>query len=350
MTTFYTNAPRSAHGRSLIELMVGILIGSLVLAGVLIITAGTSNIGRRTDSLGGLSDSGQTAVQLLASDVRMAGYSMPRTYFAAGYATKMLFTAGIRGCDAGFVDSKVATLGALTCQPGISSSGSALSIAYEADAYNSIYVNTDDGLVPSDCRGFGLVPIAGGIKGNVSRPDVAQDNFSDPAYWLVENRYYITNSGPDNEPSLVCAGNGGKGAAVFASYAMIRGVERMVASYGVAADSTTVGVDATRDTVLTITNPSVTRYYTAKEIDEKWPGELADMRWQRVVSVRLCLELRGAPGTAVSTDGSSSFINCDGTTKAIEDTRARRAVRMTINLRNRTMGVDRDSGLGLGGV
>lgn len=349
----HNNLRRPVHGRSLIELMVAILIGSLVLAGVMIITAGSTSIGRRTDSLGGLSDTGQTAAQVLASDVRMAGYSLPRTYFAKGYTTKMLSTAGIRGCDAGFVDPKAKSIGELTCTPGESASGSALSIAYEADAYNSIYVTTDDGSVPSDCRGFGLPVLVAGLKGNVSRPDVAQDSMSDTVYWQVENRYYIANSGPDNEPSLMCAGNGGTGNAVFLPQALIRGVERMVISYGVAADSTKAGLDASRsETVLAIGDPSVSRYMSADEIDKKWPTEQVDVRWQRVVSVRVCLETRGSVGSAAASGSAegADYITCEGTPKTITDGRARRAVRMTINLRNRTMNVDSTQGLGLGGV
>lgn len=360
MNKLYETARRPAHGRSLIELMVGILIGSLVLAGVMVITAGSSSIGRRTDSLGDLSDAGQTGVQLLATDVRMAGYSMPRTYFAKGYVTKMLSTAGIRGCDNGFIDPKVTrtdfttpSLGLLTCNPSITSTGSALSLAYEADPYNSIYVTTSSGTVPSDCRGIGLVALPG-LNGNLNRPLAATDPMSDsPAYWLVENRYYIANS-TDGEPSLVCAGNGGTGNTLFAATTLIRGVERMVVSYGVAGDSKTANLDLTRSgTVLTIDDPSVSRYMTAKQIDEAWPAEDADMRWQRVASVRLCLVTRGAVGSAAAANATSaegaSYINCEGETKAIEDGRARRAVRMTINLRNKTMSVSSDQGLGFGG-
>ena len=357
MTMHQSSPRRPAQGRSLIELMVAILIGSLVLAGVMVITAGSSSIGRRTDSLGGLTDNGQIAAQLLASDVRMAGYSMPRTYFSAGYVTKMRSTAGIRGCDNGFVDYSVDGLGSLTCAPDATSKGGAVSIAYEADPYNAIYVTSDSGTTPGDCRGFGLVPVAGSTKGNMNRPEAGQDSMSDtPVYWQVENRYFIANSGPDNEPSLVCAGNGGEGKTKYGVQPLIRGVERMVVTYGVAAAAASARLDSVKSSgnVLTIDDPSVTFYMNSDAIDKKWPGELADVRWQRVVSVRLCLETRGAVGSAATGAAAlaegSSYINCDGTSKTITDGRARRAVRMTINLRNRTMNVDSNFGLGLGGV
>lgn len=355
MNMHHTPLRRPVRGRSLIELMVAILIGSLVLAGVMVITAGSSNIGRRTDSLGGLTDSGQTAAQLLASDVRMAGYSMPRTYFSAGYVTKMLPTAGIRGCDNGFTDYSVDGLGNLTCSPDATTKGGAVSIAYEADPYNAIYVTSDYGSTPGDCRGFGLVPVAGSTKGNMNRPAAAEDSMSDsPVYWQVENRYFVANSGPDNEPSLVCAGNGGEGKAKYATQPLIRGVERMVVTYGVAAASSNARLDSVKGgvNVLTIDDPSVTFYMSSDAIDKKWSGELADVRWQRVVSVRLCLEVRGAVGSAAKSSSAegAAYVNCDGATKTIEDARARRSVRMTINLRNRTMTVDSALGLGLGGV
>ncbi len=349
MTPLYPPHRRPARGRSLIELMVAILIGSLVLAGVLIITSSTSSIGRRADSLSGLTDTGQTALQLLAADVRMAGYSIPRTYFAAGYTTKMLATAGIRGCDAGFTNNAAATLNILTCNGGASASGASLSLSYEADEWNSILVNGDTGPVPTDCRGIGLVPITG-QQGNTARPLVAQDSMSEsPAYWRVENRYYIANSGPDNEPTLMCTGNGGD-APFTQPQPLVRGVERMVITYGVSRGA----IDASRsESVLVIDNPGVASYMTANEIDTNaaWAGEPTDVRWQRVVSVRVCLVTRGGPGSAEKIDTENpSYFNCEGVRTSITDGLARRTVRMTMNLRNRTMSVDSTAGIGLGGV
>ncbi|HIV71428.1 MAG TPA: PilW family protein [Candidatus Aquabacterium excrementipullorum] len=342
-----------ARGRSLIEMMIAILIGSLVLAGVLIIASGSITVGRRADSLGGLSDTGQTALQLLSADVRMAGYSLPRTYFVAGYETKMLSTAGIRGCDAGFTDNSVAQFNALSCKTGTSASGGAMSISYEADEFNSILVTNSAGaLVPSDCRGTGLVALTG-LKGNTERPMSGQDSMStSPAYWRVENRYYIANSSTDGEPTLFCLGNGGASPGFGAGQspqALVRGVERMVLSYGVAIGA--IEKDKS-EAVLVIGNPSVATYMSASAIDTKWIDETPDVRWQRVVSVRVCLETRGDVGSIekITDSQNPSFINCDGVATEITDKRARRAVRMTMNLRNRTTAVDKITGIGLGGV
>lgn len=341
MNTPLHSQRRTMQGVGLIELMVSILIGSFVLAGVMAITSGTSSIGRRSDALGGLTDSGQTALQLLANDVRMAGYSLPRTYYAAGYVTKMLPTTGIRGCDSGFADNQAANINALACKAGTSTSGAAVSIAYEADSFNTILDSTG---IPTDCRGTGLKALSG-LNGNVPRPDVAVDTMDATAYWLVENRYYIANSGPDNEPTLMCSGNGGV-KPFDQGQPLVRGVERMVVTYGVSKGDPRA--DRNPDVVV-IDNPSVAGYMTADAIDNyvDWLGQSSNVRWQRVVSVRMCLEVRGNVGSA---DDSTTYLNCDGTSKDITDKRARRTVRMTINLRNRTMSVDKDQGLGLGGV
>ena len=339
------NNPHSIHhlqrGRSLIELMVAILVGSLVLASVLVITAGSTSIGRRSDSLGALTDTGQVALQLLSSEIRTAGYSEPRKIFAAGYVTKMLPFAGIRGCDAEFASSNTALMSDLTCLEAAPGSTGAISVTYEADAFTSVLVDDGTGPAPSDCRGFGLRKTVGGI-GNAAPP--IADLTEKLAFWRVENRYFVGNSSTDGEPSLLCTGNGGDDP-FKATTTLIRGVQRMVATYGVANGILTPVISDTLVGVI----PGVASYMTATQIDANpaWLGETSETRWQRVVSVRMCLEIRG---DANSAEPAASFINCDGTTTAITDRRARRAVYMTMSLRNRTAGPDSGTGIGFGGV
>lgn len=344
MKTVSPSFVRPSSGRSLIELMVAIVIGSLVLVAIMVITGNSTSIGRRSDSLGGLTDTGQIALQLLASEVRMAGYSVPRTYFVAGYVTKMMPDAGIRGCDNGFTNPSEPVFGDLACQAGANQFGDAISVAYEADDFNAVLAAGGGAPSPSDCRGVALDRSVAGV-GNEARPAVSADTMSEtPAYWRMENRYFVAPSGTDGEPSLMCTGNGG--APFDSTITLIRGVQRMEVSYGVAQGQ----VDASRsDNVMVINDPSVVNYMTAAQIDGNpaWLGEPSTVRWQRVVSARVCLETLGAVGSA---EAGSSFIACNGVRTAINDGRARRAVRMTMNLRNRTLPVNETTGIGLGGV
>lgn len=327
--------PRFAKGRSLIELMVALLIGSLVLAAVLVITAGSSSIGRRSDSLGSLTDSGQVALQLIGSEVRMAGYSEPRMIFAAGYLTKMMPFAGLRGCDNGFANSAVGA-NLLTCG-GAANSG-AFSVVYEADDFNALLVNG----APTDCRGFGLISTIPGGIGNAARPATTEDKINNVAYWRVENRYFIANANTDGEPSLMCTGSGG-GAPFATSIPLVRGVERMVIRYGVGIGT----IDASRSDLVVQVQPNLVRYMTAAQIDGNpdWVGEATDVRWQRVISMQICLETRG---DLASAEPGFAYRNCDGIMTTPTDGRARRAVFSTMSLRNRTAA--QNSAIGIGGV
>lgn len=336
-----------SSGRSLIELMITLVIGAMILAGVLMVTAGSSNSSRKGDSQGRMIESGQVALQLLSNDVRMAGYSAPQSIFAAGYVTKMLFSAGLRGCDNGFTNTSgsgaAPDISTLNCAPSAATPSAAFSIVYETDDFNALTVTTPDGNVPTDCRGFGLVPASVGAAGNTLASDELAYQ-SSTSFWLVENRYFVGSTG-DGDVALMCSGNG---AQPFAnSQILLRGVERMTVRYGVGDGA----VDASRNPAVMSVTPDAVQYLTATQIDTNpsWVAEATNVRWQRVVSMRICLEVRGDLNTASTSEGSASFINCDGNTTAITDTRQRRVVTMTMNLRNRTTLLN-DGTIGQGGV
>jgi type IV pilus assembly protein PilW len=330
---------QARSGRSLIELMITLVIGAMILAGVLMVTAGASNSGRKGDSQGRMIEAGQVALQLLSNDVRMAGYSAPQSIFTLGYITKMLFGAGVRGCDNGFTNTSgsgaAANISALTCATTSATPSASFSIVYETDNFNTITVNTSDGTVPSDCRGIGLPALSAGAAGNTLAPDQLAIQ-SSSSYWLVENRYFV-GSTSDGDVALMCSGNGGSGSSdtpFSGSVTLLRGVERMTVRYGVGDGA----VNTSRNPALVEVTPDAVQYMTANAIDTNpaWAGEASDVRWQRAVSMRICLEVRGDLNTASTSDGTASFINCDGTTTAITDTRQRRSVTMMMNLRNRT--------------
>lgn len=329
---------RLSHGRSLIELMIALVIASVVLAAVLLTSSATSSAGNRTDALGRLTESGQIGLQVMAEDVRMAGFSMPRYIFDRRYETRNYVPAGIRGCTAGFANhlggGAATDLTALLCAGAGTTGG--IAVTYEVDAFNNIPVA---GGVPSDCRGNGLVPApASGGRGNATS-GARSVNPGEEWYWRVENRYYIAQT--NNEWALFCTGNGGN-PAFDSGVALVRGVTRIVATYGIARNEpSNDGSTQLLDVV-----PDAVRYMTAADIDTTWAAEPAATRWQRVVSVRVCLEVQGEAGSG---DNGSSYRNCDGTLTTISDGRQRRAVTMTMNLRNRTT-IPQNGSLGFGGV
>lgn len=330
-----------ASGRSLIELMVAVLIGTIVLAGVLIATSGASGSGQRTSALGRLNESGQVALQVMAHDVRMAGYGKPVNLFEAGKITKQFSTAGIRGCDGVFsnIDASTADqLQKLICPPADSATASgSFVVTYEADNYNSIPVITPQniGEVPSDCLGRGLLATGSSLaKGNDQSQALTQKDDTEARIWRIENRYWIEKDS-NGVSVLRCVGNGG--AKPFTNPGtLVQGVERMVVRYGVGIGQ--LNNDLSEDQLLM--QKGVVAYKTAQDIDEdpNWSKEPPEVRWQRVISARICLEVAGDVGSADRISGSNygTYINCNGTATNITDGRQRRAVTMTMNLRNKT--------------
>lgn len=323
--------PLRTAGRSLVELMIVLLISAVVLGAVLSTMVSTGQSGRRIDSAGRLLESGELGLQVLARDLRMAGYGTPRIYAVnATTPGRNVSLTGIRGCDGNFTNGRgngaVASLEQLQCDNAGASDS--FSVTYEADQFNANMTNAG---VPSDCTGTGLVATPGsnpvGNAWTQASPGVITTN---GWYWRVENRYYIANTG-DGESALFCAGNGG--APGFSQgVALVRGVSRMTVTYGTGNGSLLNDgpgnyISMAADTV---------QYMTANQIDNNaaWVAEGTDTRWQRVISAQVCLEMVGERGSA---DTGASFINCDNVNTNIADGRMRRAVRMQVNLRNRTV-------------
>jgi type IV pilus assembly protein PilW len=70
----YTRPPRSSAGMSLIELMIAIALGLLILAGLTVVFVNTSTARRELELTGQQVENGRYAIDLLADDLRMAGY------------------------------------------------------------------------------------------------------------------------------------------------------------------------------------------------------------------------------------------------------------------------------------
>lgn len=68
---------KSQQGLSLIELMVAIVLGLLLINGALEMLLTSRNTYRNTDDISRIQENGRFALELLASNIRMAGYKNP---------------------------------------------------------------------------------------------------------------------------------------------------------------------------------------------------------------------------------------------------------------------------------
>lgn len=277
-----------------------------MLGALIAVYLATSAGSRQVAAVSRMNEDASIALNLMGSQLRMAGFSLPRRDVPSGGALvdgvlvsipdRNFIGAGVRGCDHGFVDPKVASFDDLACASGPTTAPAALAIRYEGAESTDVLAAL---LPPSmDCLNQAVAANTAGPLGM--------------NYPLVESRYLARVGASSGTPELFCAGSGG---ASFAAHPVIQFVEHMTISYGIAADSKSHDVQAD---------------VTASAIDAL--GGSVDQRWSRVVTVRLCIVLRSA-GRAAVDDGA--YLDCNGDRVASSDGFLRRAYSQVFALRNR---------------
>lgn len=264
---------------SLLETLVALALGLGVLAAVLGQDAASRRSARLLAAQAQMSDDAQIALQLLSTELAMAGYGQPQSLYRADDGLLRWRTAldppPLWACDAGF--AAPSTPGALAC--AAQGGSAAFAVRYQADVDNTVPLSGTS--TPSDCLGYGLKP-EGGV-------------------YLTENRWYVASSGERSE--LRCAsrlGNPGQ--------PLVDNVEAMALWLGLAASA----------------NPGqVVRFVQASQVDD----------WTRVRSVRLCLLLRSSEALLAAAD-DASYRDCQGQRQASFDGRLRRAFHASVALRS----------------
>ncbi|MBP7565224.1 MAG: PilW family protein [Burkholderiaceae bacterium] len=281
-------------GRSLVELMVAMALSLVLLAAALVITLAGGRSVRHQDALARLDEHGALALDLLAAQLRMAGYARPVRQGPLGSASGHYSGAGVRGCDHGFVSVTVADGDALSCLPG-PSGAAALAVEYEADTANTWPGSAGQ---PTDCAGNQIA---------------ARTLASGASQVLADNRFFIRLNPQTGQLTLYCAGSGGTG---FAAQPLIDNVEHLQVRWG-------IGEEGRR---------GVARHVDATSFDAEYAHDPA--RWTRVLSAHVCVVLATPEGMA---DEPSAHLDCDG--RAVWPTdaaqrRIRRSYVTTVQLRN----------------
>ena len=298
---------RTHAGRSLVELLVAMGIALVLLSAAMLCVVGAGRQVRHQEATARLADDGQLALALLASQLRMAGFSTPRVQAPRGVPASHYTGVGVRGCDHGFVSATVATAEDLLCAT-TAGAPAAFSVAYEADTASTW---PGSGGLPTDCIGSQIA---------------ASPSALGATYALAESRFFVRTNPQTGNPTLYCAGSGGVG---FASQPMIDNLESLSIRWGVAEG----GVDPSG---LLEGDTGTLRYLSAAELDADLGHDAR--RWTRVVSARLCVVLATPAGAA---DLPSAYADCDGAIVWPVDAaqrRIRRSFAMTVQLRNRGHG------------
>jgi type IV pilus assembly protein PilW len=318
---------RQQAGRTLLELMISITIGLVIIGAAMAIYAGTSSSSKVSETEARLNENATITLGLLQQQIRLAGYSaiMGPPAFPITQRKNLDGTgsAGIRGCTGGMAVTNTTAFNAITCND--TSASDSLAIRYEADTFNTIPVTAGGILVPSNCVGEGVTATT--VSSATATAAIA-GTLTIPNYALADNRYYVQTAGtPSGGPELYCVGaistNTTTGVVTFGTpQPIMEGVERMEISFGVAGTSTG-----------TIT----TAYMTAQALDAALPAE-AD-RWKRVISARVCLQLRNTASSDLSKrsaiDDTAKYYDCSNTQQTSTDGYLRRTYTSTILLKNR---------------
>lgn len=266
-------------GATLLECLVGLTLGLVVVAAVVVHYLATGQSSRLQAAQAQMTEDAQIGLELLRTDLMMAGYAQPQKLVldAQGRPRWQTALAGqppLMACDKGFESS--ASKGSVAC--ATSGNSAALEISYQADAFNTVPLSGTS--TPTDCLG--------------NRLNDQQGSF------FTHNRWYV--AGSQGRSELSCASR-----PAYAGQPLVDNVEVLALWFSVAQ---AVGPTAP------------VRYVKASQVDS----------FSRVRSVRLCLLMRSTDAVLAAED-ALSYLDCEGTLQASSDRRLRRAFHAVVALR-----------------
>jgi len=322
--------PHTAQGGfTLIELMIAMLIGVFLMTGVIQIFLSAKQAYRLQENLSRLQENGRFAMDMIAQDIRMAGYvdtvclpttaAMPQTLQTLIQVANANTTNNTNWCSAATPPTTTpATIGGMSCVSSITPSGTnssttALNTTAPANTTAS-NIRTDvirsyQWISPTTCTAGVALNATGSeisyfIKAGDSNSNVA-------ALW----RYPGSNT-------------------ITTAQERVEGIETMNVLYGVDTD------------LLTTTPDYIPNYYADA-------GTVPAADWAKIVSVRVTLVvvtsdigltdtpqpytfngMRFTPPNVCVNNGAITA-SCTSPAKSVPDTRIRRVFSSTIAVRNR---------------
>lgn len=316
-----TGRARRVSGLTLVELLVALTLGLLLVVATIAGYLGLSEAARAAEAQSRMDEDGQAALTILTAHLRMAGNNPDqplRVGTPRGNPVYGLSSFAVRGCDGVFGNiASASEVKDLTC--GVAASGSdSIAITYEADRYNT--VTLPPGAAPTDCVGKEL-PISNANVTVLTEDGSVEQSVS---YYVADNRFYISASGPTGTPSLNCRGNGSGSNP----RPLVENVEDLQLEYGAVPATAAVTPEA-----------DIAGYLDATGIathPEFAPLDDAE-RWRKVASVRVCVVVRSSKPVVVPV-GSRRYLKCDGSLEnSPPDSHLRRAYSTTVVLRNRRL-------------
>jgi type IV pilus assembly protein PilW len=297
--------PKQNSGLTLIELMVGLVIG-LVLA---IVASSTYLYSKQAFNAvsenSQMEESGRFALNLLARNIQSAGYVSidPKASGPQGPTDLK-----IRGCDFGMTNPKTATstadLACLGSTPAGTTRSASIGVFYDTDANNTSGAKFQG----FDCLGNAPVTVA-------SVPAGGSPTYEVRSYFFISNTTAQTPYGTTTMGQLSCVTDPTTAAgatATFQAQPLIPGVHQMAVTY---------------------LTPSTLDKNAAQAGNSAATLETAGT-WPQVVAVELCVLTKSIQ--ASGNDTATQVTDCYGNSFTPPPAQSFRRFTSIVNLRNRT--------------
>ncbi len=282
------------RGLTLVELMVGMVIGIVLSLAAAALYLATRETSRTSQSISDVNETGKIALEMIGREIQKAGfypaqYSFQNTpaYAGAFHNTKdpakPIFNTGLFGCDGGNYDPANKA-----CSATAASAPDSIVINYFATpefGAASLMGNAND------CN---RRPVSGDAA-NAAAVAASQPLFVSNRFGILDTATYVDNDkNTVTVNSLGCHGNGDEAQAT--AQPAIEGIDDMVIRYGIYG----AGI-----------NQSPDRFITAAEVNAA--GTIGSRTpWQRVTAVSVCIVVRSlAPSRQEDKAGEErTYLNC----------------------------------------
>jgi type IV pilus assembly protein PilW len=295
--------PMRQTGVSLVELMVGLVIGIVLSMAAAALYLGTRDMSRGSQAITDVNETGKIALEMIGREIQKAGFYPAQfgmdwttnndaagSFYNGKDATKVAFNSGLFGCDGANYDHTTEACGTTTAgKPDSIIVNYFASPEFGAD---SLLGNTND------CN---RNPVADDTD-NSSRSSSGLPLFVSNRFGIVaETTSYKDSDGNTvSASSLGCHGNGKEAATAQPA---LQGVDDLVIRYGIYNDG---GVDM---------GQSPTRFMTASEVNAEVDVG-GRTPWQRVTAVSVCVLVRSLTNGRQEdkADSVRTYTDCRGET------------------------------------
>ena len=325
-----THSRKSQRGLTLIEIMIALVIGLIITAGIIQVFASTRQSNRVHEAISRMQETGRMALEVLARDIRMADFW--------GCAADIgNVTNNLNSANAGFIDFAVGgvsgadgggmTPDTIALRSGINR-GLAIQPPYGPQASANVNVAAGNGLAQGD-----IVLLADCQQGDIFQISNANP---DTGGTVVHNTGATTTPGNTNVTNPGCPGaNAHCLSKVYGADATLFGTQEINYNVGTGSEGEPAlfrnglefldGVENLQILYGEDTDgDAVANYYVPA-------NQVVDML--RVISVRFAVVVRSA--TDRLTDGANQTYAVLGTNVTAGDTRLRQVYTSTVTVRNR---------------